>query len=115
MSGANDENELQEYMTLMKKSNSDCGAVWLPLSDEKEEGVYRNTYTGMIETYLPWAPNQPNGGKSENYVLLLLDVAGYDDNDKTDEFCVSCTLDRNITFRRQGLSKQSYLGDLLKT
>ena len=110
--GINDKNELQEYVTLIKESQSACKGVWLPLSDEENEGVWIDTNTGQIETYLPWAPRQPNGGRAQNSAALSLDVLSYNDITKTDEFCASCILDTSTMFRLQGLCPKSYLGDM---
>ena len=112
ISGVNDENELQEYLKLMKESQVDCIGVWLPLSDDEEEGVFRNIYTHQIETYLPWSPEQPSGGTSQNSVILSLVTDGYIDDYNTEKRCVSCILGMNPTFRLRGVCKQSYLGEL---
>ena len=110
--GINDINELQEDVTLVKESQSECTGVWLPLSDDEQEGVWRNTNTGQKETFLPWALKQPNGGRAQNSVALSLEDLTYNDLTATYKFCASCTLNTNTTFRLQGLCPQSYLGDM---
>ena len=111
MPGVNNKNELDKYVTLIQESQNSCSSVWVPISDEVEEGEWRNIYTGNIETYLPWAPKQPNGETSQNSAALSLDVLSYNDVTKTDKFCASCTLNVNTTFRLQGVCPQSYLGE----
>jgi hypothetical protein len=48
-----------------------CTRLWLPLSDRQEEGVFRNTYTGRIETSLPWRRGSPMGRRCKTTLQSL--------------------------------------------
>jgi hypothetical protein len=42
---------------------------WLGLTDTNFEGIYRWD-NDSLATYLPWFPNEPNGGASQNYIIM---------------------------------------------
>jgi hypothetical protein len=42
---------------------------WVGVTDSVTEGIYLTTL-GPEATYLPWVSGQPNGGTTENCVLL---------------------------------------------
>ena len=85
---------------------------WTPYSDEEEEGVIRNVYNGL-KINLAWQDNQPNGGTSENFIVLntqsraFLDVTNSGDDKQG--FYLSCSVPHKIiTFR--GGCLETFLG-----
>lgn len=50
---------------------------WEGITDEGHEGTW-TTVLGATETFLPWAPGQPNGGTSANCALFDPQGALYD-------------------------------------
>ena len=52
-------------------------AIWVSISDEEEEGVWRDHYTGQImnhsKAWYPWAPNM---GRNENHAILGKTTSG---------------------------------------
>ena len=108
-----DQEELKKTLAWVKRTERACKGLWLPITDEAEEGVYRNIYRGDVEQFLPWYEGQPNGGTTESYVSLVLDRSSFNDDSENYETCVSCTLDVDTVFKLRGLCKDSFLGKLV--
>ena len=105
------EAELNNTAVLVEESLLQCAAIWVPISDEGEEGVFRNTYNGHPVKYLPWAQGQPNGGLDENFVGIFINKNySFYDISNTKEICVSCTLKVTKTINLRGLCKGTKLG-----
>ena len=59
------------YKIAQEKFTEKSPGFWLGIEDIENEGVFKYTSNnqsllGEWEARLPWAPNQPNGGKKEN-------------------------------------------------
>ena len=88
-----------------------CTDLSLPISDAHHEGEYRKIDDGEMATYLPWWDTEPNGGTTENAVVLRLSLFGYFDVTlHTTQVCVSCSLHRTALFNLRGLCKDSTMG-----
>jgi hypothetical protein len=109
----NDDN-LQHMVMWVKETRSSCVALWTPISDKAEEGVFLNSNTGVVEHFMPFQDGQPDGGRSENYVALFLRNFGYRDQSDSFQRCVSCNLELSTTFHLRGLCKTSYMGKYVK-
>ena len=105
------EAELNKIAVLWNESLLRCPKIWMPISDEGEEGVFRNTNSGQRAKYIPWAEGQPNGGLDENFVGVFLDknISFYDISN-TKRCCVSCTLNVTKTVNLRGTCKGTKLG-----
>ena len=110
-----DNEQLKKTLAWVKRTERGCKGLWLPITDEAEEGVYRNIYRGDEEQFLPWYEGQPNGGTTESYVSLVLDRSSFNDDSENYETCVSCTLDVDTVFKLRGLCKDSFLGILVNS
>ena len=62
-------------------------------------------------TYLPWAPTNPSGTSSANYVALNLEDMSYYDLSSR-KFCVSYTMITTKMFRLRGLCQDSYISKI---
>ena len=112
MTQIDDETDLKQMVALVKENTMSCTGIWMPISDEVEEGEYLNTFTQKLATYLPWRKGQPNGDVSENFVSLVLQGnASYWDLAGSEQQCVSCALNAGKSFRLRGLCKGTHLGD----
>lgn len=67
---------------MFQSQESACEQAWTPLTDEEEEGIFRNMITGSVGSYLPWHFGNPDGSDKDNNVVLdfqakaFLDVPG---------------------------------------
>ena len=109
MTGVGNEAELNRTVKLWQDSVLPCTGVWMPVNDDDEEGVFRNTNSGDLATYLPWREGQPNGG--EDFVALiprgntsLLDVS------EIQLLFVSCKLSTTTRFKLRRLCMGTQLG-----
>ena len=62
---------LSIYKIAQEKYTEKSPGFWLGINDIENEGVFKyasnnQSLLGEWEARLPWAPNQPNGGKKEN-------------------------------------------------
>ena len=103
--------EMNRTVQLWNDTELPCTGVWMPINDEDEEGVFRNTNSGHLATYLPWRKDQPNGGKDENFVALIArGNASFFDVSERQLLCVSCKLSTTTRFKLRGLCKGTKLG-----
>ena len=64
-------------------------SIWLELTDVEVEGEWRNCY-GHLQTYLPWAPNEPNDYWGQDYGSLRTD-GEWDDGGRDQLYEPLCT------------------------
>jgi hypothetical protein len=110
MSEIKDTKEMLSKVLWVRERRNSCKELCSPVNDETTEGVFINSNDGTNETFLPWNGGQPNGGRSQNAVTLMLDNVGYNDRPEREECCVSCDINVTTTFRLRGLCSRSYLG-----
>ena len=103
MTQIDDATDITRMVSFVTENNIFCSGIWLPISDEVEEGEYLNTYTQELVAFLPWRKGQPNGDLQGN--------GSYWDLDASDQLCVSCALKTGKSFRLRGLCKGTHLGD----
>lgn len=113
MTGIKNEKELE---MLASKTNNDiksiCPLIWLPLSDERKEGVWENTNTNLEPTFLKWESGQPNGLELQNYAVLLWEILSFHDDSVEKERCTICTSKTQALLTLRGTCKTSFLGIL---
>ena len=112
MAGIANQAELNKTTEIIKGLMKSCRFLWIPVSDNSGEGEYRNTYNGNLETYLPWAPFEPDGETAEYYVSLNVDELKYYDRPFKRSLCVSCAMAFTTLFRLRGRCKDSSMGKL---
>ena len=113
MTEISNKDELRPIGELVKGLIESMAFLWIPVTDESlEREYYRSTNNGNTVTYLPWAPINPSGTSSANYVVLNLeDMTFYYLSSR--KFCVSYTITTTKTiFRLRGLCQDSYIGKL---
>ena len=113
MTEAENDSDLVDIAFAMRNILESCPAVWLPLSDELKEGVWKNTNTNSESNFLNWADGQPNGLRNQNHAVLILDSLTFGDFAAEDEHCVSCTLSTGATLVLRGACKDSFLSKKL--
>ena len=52
--------------------NNDLEDIWIGISDKQTEGTWRDV-DGNVVPYSNWASGQPNGGSSDNCVIMKVD------------------------------------------
>ena len=92
-----------------------CLYIWQPFTDEKEEGVYKNIYTGERATFLPWYGTNPNGKEEENCLAVEYASKAYYDLPASYESCLACRIDKSVELKFTGPCESSYFGKLLMT
>ena len=103
-------NDLKTFaldMNIFKKS---CPVFWLPISDVKKEGVWKNTNTNSEPALLKWAEGQPNGLQDQNHAALFLETLSFGDVSAEEKYCTSCTSRTHASLTLRGTCKSSFLG-----
>ena len=109
--------DLEELLGKFHKVVSPCNSIWTPITDKRQEGVFRDMESESLVSYLPWdvAQGEPAGGNQQNYVVLDVEQEKY--NDFVDystpyyRSCAACELWKNTTFTMTGTCKESFLGE----
>ena len=61
--------ENNEVFAMMQKNDS--GQIFIRISDEENEGNWKDPDDKEVLTYSNWYSNQPNGGRGENFGLIM--------------------------------------------
>lgn len=102
--------ETSNILTLAKVVESDCpGAInepflWLGATDEVQEGQWVDDQ-GRLLTYTNWHSSQPNGGSSENFLVMMRSGLWQDLEVFTSVCCAACKTNdgRPLLVRVRGL------------
>jgi hypothetical protein len=110
---AEDWSVLQTFIEQELYGRGHSQELWLAISDEAEEGVWRDHYTGEVMRHPgPFTGSGPNGGARENCAVQISATSW------VDWFCdatfVKCTCSRTVRpyLRLRGLCPQSALDSL---
>ena len=106
------EEDLKRVSSWIRNVSDTCPLIWLPLSDERNEGIWENTNSNRVSKYLRWSEGQPNGLRTQNHAALDVESLHFLDFFDEDNYCAFCTLNTNATLNLRGLCKDSYLGTL---
>ena len=113
MTEIKDHTDMETFASQIRKIPGSCPTVWLPLSDEKSEGVWENTNLNSEAKFLKWADGQPNGFQTQNYAALVVETLDYRDFNAEESHCATCTLNTKGMLTLRGACKGSYLGEKL--
>ena len=102
----NDLKTLALDMNIFKKS---CPVLWLPISDVKNEGVWKNTNTNSEPAFLKWAGGQPNGLQDQNHAALFLETLSFGDESAEDKHCTYILYVQNTCFFNTARKMQKFL------
>ena len=115
MAGVEDEGEMKRMVARMEGISKSCQSLWLPISDEREEGVWENTHTNSPAKYLLWNVGQPSGLEGENHVVMERETSAIRDVNIEELHCSSCTLKTNAVLTLRGGCKDSLLGKTISS
>ena len=89
-----------------------CNKFWLPISDDAEEGFFRNTVTKKIERLLPWKFGAAQGGRDYNFVGMAWEGYKWQFHDLSgnESMCVVCDICVKAIFKLRGLCTTSFFG-----
>ena len=113
MTEINDDTDLNKFASQMREIPGLCPTAWLPLSDEKIEGVWENTNFNSESKFLSWADGQPNGFETQNHAALVIQTLNYRDFNAEELHCATCTLNTKAMLTLRGVCKNSYFGKKL--
>ena len=114
MTGVEDDKDVEGLADQIEGFAESCPVLWLPLSDAKEEGVWKDTNSNSGAKFLKWSDGQPNGLTGQNHAGLDMEDLQFGDYHADDhKFCASCTLRTKNPLTLRGVCKDSYLGKLL--
>ena len=114
MTGVEDEQDINKLAARVKGISESCPSLWLPLSDERKEGVWENTNSNSSAKFLRWSDGQPNGLGLQNHAAVDMENFLFGDYHAEDRHCASCTLKTTTVLTLRGLCKDSYLGKTLQ-
>ena len=73
-------------------SESYCKDLWTPITDRILEDTFVNIYDGSTLEYFPNKKGQPNGGRSQNCLNMMMAYhpTPYTDEDCSNQYCYVC-------------------------
>ena len=77
--------ENNEVFAMMQKNDS--GQIFIRISDEENEGNWKDPDYKEVLTYSNWYSNQPNGGRGENFGAMYSNDGTW--SDKSDTYRIS--------------------------
>lgn len=83
-----------------QKQRQNCKFIWIGVTDEREEGVWRKGLVGALTPDLPWAFDEPNGQLYEN--CGGIDLEGVIDDNCHAERCPICSVADNVAMVLRG-------------
>ena len=104
------EEEIEKTSSWIQEATDSCPLVWVPISDERSEGIWENTNTNVESKFLPWSEGQPNGQRTQNHAGIHIASAQIRDFFDEDPHCAYCSLNTRAFLKLRGLCKDSYLG-----
>ena len=107
------EEDLERVSSWIRNVSNSCPLIWLPLSDQRNEGVWENTNSNSVSKYLIWSEGQPNGLRTQNHAALDVENLHFLDFFNEDSYCAFCTLNTKATLNLRGLCIESYLGKVI--
>ena len=93
-------------------SGGDCYYVWTPFSDEHTEDVFLNMNTNT-EAQLAsfWEKDEPNGGRDENFVQIVVQKNALNDANVNSLSCSSCLISSSLLLQLDGRCEESLIGN----
>ena len=115
MTGVEDDKGVERLADQIRGVTTEsCPAIWLPLSDAKQEGIWENTNSNTAAKFLKWSDGQPNGLGGQNHAAVDMESFLFGDQHAEEKMCGSCTLKTKTSLTLRGLCKDSYLGKLFE-
>lgn len=78
--------------------------AWLGLTDDEEEGRFRNIHLDKVPEYLPWYVNRPTAG-GKNYNCLVISISATIENDKMQNVSEALIKDDSCDKKRCSICK----------
>ena len=98
MTGVEDEKDIERLAARVQNVlPGSCPMVWLPLSDERKEGLWINTNSNSESEFLKWSAEQPNGLRTQNRAAVSMEHFHFGDFHDDATHCASCTLKTKVT------------------
>ena len=113
ITSAASQDELNMFVSWFKTNTGDaCKLIWTPLTDQQEEGIWRNVHSGEIVDFLPLGSGQGKDGSNVNHMIIKLSKmpTPYEDVTEGKLSCFSCSLERSSSLILWGTCQDSYLG-----
>ncbi|ROT73701.1 hypothetical protein C7M84_007864 [Penaeus vannamei] len=92
--------EVQHMYLSTQRRRKNCKLIWIGVTDEGEEGVWRKERSGTLAPDLPWAFDEPNGQLYEN--CGGIDFEGVIDDNCNAKRCPLCTVADNVAMVLRG-------------
>ena len=89
-----------------------CYKIWAPFSDADSEGLFRNVNNNNTAPHNFWDEDEPNGGKEENFVKILVPKAVLYDAPGNSLGCGSYHISSSLLLQLDGRCKESLIGDI---
>ena len=89
-----------------------CPYIWTPLKKLKSEGLLLDINNNIEITNQNWAKGQPNGGKYEKFVAIMVAQRALADASPNWLSCSSCRISNMLLLELAGLCKDSLIGNV---
>ena len=86
-----------------------CPTIWTPLTDQRQEGIFKSLVSGKVHDNLAWGPGQPNGDTTENSVRIVAETQLLEDIESTKSDCFVCRLHKSFAAQLRGGCKAAKL------
>ena len=109
---ASNQSELVQWLKWYNQMSPDCLEIWTPFSDQQEEGIFRSLVDSSISDYMPFLDGQPNGGRTENSVVIfpVKEMTPYVDVNSNRKACGWCKVNLSLLLKLRGACHESYFG-----
>ena len=95
-----------------KTTGGVCTWIWTPLIKLDSEGLVLNKNDNIETSVQNWAKGQPNGGKYENFVVIVAAQMALADSEPYWSSCSSCRISNMLLLQMDGLCTDSFIGNV---
>ena len=88
-----------------------CTWIWTPLKKLDSEGLFLNMNDNTETKIQNWARGQPNGGRNENFVEIVVPQMALADGEAEEKICSSCRISNMLLLQLDGRCEHSLIGN----
>ena len=95
-----------------KATGGGCTWIWTPLKKLDFEGLFLNMNDNTETKIQNWARGQPNGGRNENFVQIVVPQMALADDEPEEKTCSSCRISVMLLLQLDGRCEHSLIGNV---
>ena len=95
-----------------KATGGGCTWIWTPLKKLDSEGLFLNMNDNTETKIQNWARGQPNGGRNEKFVNIVVSQMAFADGEAEEKTCSSCRISVMLLLQLDGRCEHSLIGNV---